>query len=134
MIVVLIYYIIVYGSESERVGSLRRSCGVLRGRGVVGDCHALRGEQMDIESFYRSMRWESMRSKILRRDGYMCQRCKRYGRMREAKVVHHIKHLDEYPEEALNPNNLISLCVDCHNKAHPEKADAIKQCRGFARY
>lgn len=41
--------------------------------------------------------------------------------MRDATTVHHIKHLDEHPELALVDSNLISLCADCHNKAHPEK-------------
>lgn len=51
----------------------------------------------------------------------MCMECKRYGRAREAKVVHHIKHVDEYPELAYVDSNLVSLCVACHNKMHPEK-------------
>jgi 5-methylcytosine-specific restriction endonuclease McrA len=41
--------------------------------------------------------------------------------MREAKEVHHIKHLDDYPELAFDDNNLISLCSACHRKMHPEK-------------
>lgn len=77
---------------------------------------------MDIEGFYLSGAWKRKRKAILKRDGYVCRKCKRYGRRREATTVHHIKHLDEYPELALVPSNLISLCSDCHNKAHPEKA------------
>ena len=38
--------------------------------------------------------------------------------------VHHIKHVDEFPELAYEDNNLVSLCQACHNKAHPEKARA----------
>lgn len=71
--------------------------------------------------FYKSAKWEMKRKSILRRDGYLCRNCRRYGRMREATTVHHIKHLDEHPELALVDSNLISLCSDCHNKAHPEK-------------
>lgn len=41
--------------------------------------------------------------------------------MREAKTVHHIKHLEDAPELAFEDSNLISLCYSCHNKAHPEK-------------
>ncbi|MDE6707870.1 MAG: HNH endonuclease [Oscillospiraceae bacterium] len=57
----------------------------------------------------------------MRRDGYQCQDCKRYGRLREAVTVHHIQHLAEHPELALQSENLISLCAECHNKRHPEK-------------
>ncbi len=70
---------------------------------------------------YKGARWENIRESILKRDDYQCQRCKRYGRMRQAQVVHHIKHADEYPELAYTRDNLISLCNDCHNKEHPEK-------------
>lgn len=74
-----------------------------------------------MDEFYHSKKWESMRKRILVRDGYMCMNCKRYGRRRQATTVHHIKHYDEYPELALDPSNLISLCNECHNKEHPEK-------------
>lgn len=74
---------------------------------------------------YKSVKWKRKREAILKRDEYMCQRCKRYGRMVEATVVHHIKHADEYPELAYVDENLVSLCDACHNKAHPEKANII---------
>lgn len=81
---------------------------------------------MNIETFYSSKAWARRRAAILKRDGYLCANCKRYGRMTEAVTVHHIKHLDAYPELALEPDNLISLCNACHNKAHPEKGGAHK--------
>ena len=71
--------------------------------------------------FYLTPRWQRKRAAILRRDKYLCQECKRYGRMREAKTVHHIKHLEDAPELAFEDSNLISLCYSCHNKMHPEK-------------
>lgn len=74
-----------------------------------------------MDGFYQSPRWELKRRAILRRDGYMCQECKRYGRIRQATTVHHIKHLDEHPELAYTDSNLVSLCANCHNKMHPEK-------------
>lgn len=73
---------------------------------------------------YDSATWKRVRDRILRRDGYQCQICKRYGRMRQATEVHHIKHVDEYPELALEPSNMISLCHACHNAQHPEKERA----------
>jgi len=73
------------------------------------------------EGFYKTKTWKRLRESILRRDHYQCQHCKRYGRMRQATTVHHIKHLDEYPELACDPHNLISLCDSCHNLMHPEK-------------
>ncbi|MDO4157400.1 MAG: HNH endonuclease [Oscillospiraceae bacterium] len=61
------------------------------------------------EDFYQSKAWKRKRGWILRRDGYQCQDCKRYGRMRQATIVHHIKHLDQHPELALTSSNLVSL-------------------------
>ena len=71
---------------------------------------------------YKGTRWVRFRAAVLRRDGYMCQRCKRYGRYRAATEVHHILHVDEYPERAFDPGNVVSLCHGCHNAQHPEKA------------
>lgn len=71
--------------------------------------------------FYDSERWKQKRRNILRRDGYECQLCKRYGRHTPATEVHHIKHLEDRPELAYANKNLISLCHRCHNKQHPEK-------------
>lgn len=82
-----------------------------------------------MNKFYKSAAWKRKCEAILRRDGYMCQRCKRYGRQREAVTVHHIKHYDEYPELALDSSNLISLCNECHNAEHPEKAEKANKSR-----
>lgn len=73
------------------------------------------------DAFYKRRKWQRKRIVILKRDGYLCQRCKRYGKIVEATTVHHIKHLDEFPELAYDNDNLISLCKDCHGKEHPEK-------------
>lgn len=85
---------------------------------------------MGKETFdYNGRKWKRKQQAIMRRDGYMCQNCKRYGRKREAKVVHHIKHVDEYPELAYEDSNLVSLCVGCHDKAHPEKGRRALKAR-----
>lgn len=78
-------------------------------------------DEFDAGKFYVSAKWKSKRAAILRRDKYLCQECKRYGRTREAQTVHHIKHLEDNPELAFEDSNLISLCFACHNKVHPEK-------------
>lgn len=75
---------------------------------------------------YNSKRWRRKREQILKRDAYLCQWCKRYGKQVEAVTVHHIKHADEYPEMVYEDKNLISLCQACHNKAHPEKAKVLR--------
>ena len=67
-----------------------------------------------------------MSERIKRRDKYQCKWCARYGKRRPAKVVHHLKTVEEYPELAWEPSNMVSLCIKCHNKAHPEKGGTRK--------
>lgn len=35
-----------------------------------------------------------------------------------ATQVHHIKHLEDYPELALDDDNLEAVCLHCHNLLH----------------
>ena len=67
------------------------------------------------KQFYNSKAWRDTRKIALRRDLYTCAYC--YGR---AEEVHHIQELApdniNDPSIALNPDNLISLCHDCHTK------------------
>lgn len=79
-----------------------------------------------MEFDYNSEKWKKKSEQIKKRDGYKCKRCARYGKNVPAVVVHHIKHVDEYPELAFDNDNLISLCQGCHNKAHPEKIRATR--------
>lgn len=89
---------------------------------------------MTPEEVYKSARWKRLREKILRRDGYQCKLCKRFGRAKEATEVHHIEHIEDAPEKAFDPDNLVSLCHACHNKMHPEKADVLHRAREKYRY
>ena len=88
---------------------------------------------MTEKEFIDSKAWRKKREYILRRDGYQCQYCKRYGRRREATEVHHIKHYSEFPELGLVDENLVSLCHACHNKQHPEKGGARRYDRRVSR-
>lgn len=78
-------------------------------------------ESGNVEKFYKSGVWKDKRLDILKRDNFECQRCKGKGGFAKAEIVHHIKHLRDYPELALVDKNLKSLCGACHNKVHPEK-------------
>ncbi|MBO0387553.1 MULTISPECIES: HNH endonuclease [Staphylococcus] len=81
--------------------------------------------------FYNGKRWRDKREAIKARDNFECQECKRQGkvaidiyepnkngRKKIKLVVHHIKELADYPELALDDDNLETLCVECHNKIH----------------
>ena len=85
------------------------------------------------KKFYDSPAWEKKRDEILKRDHYECQECRKRIRLaaevgrpllpEERKIhpadcVHHIKHLEDYPELALDDSNLEAVCNTCHNKLH----------------
>lgn len=82
---------------------------------------------MPSDPHYSRARHRAWREAVLRRAGYLCEECKRYGRLGpdglpvKATTAHHIKHRDEYPELAYLVSNGRALCADCHNKEHPEK-------------
>ena len=70
------------------------------------------------DPFYKTKRWRQKRSHILKRDKYLCQISKRYGKRREATIVHHIYPREDYPEYQWCDWNLISVSVEMHNKLH----------------
>lgn len=85
----------------------------------------------DFTAFYKTKEWLAKREEILERDNYECQRCKEEGLYEKAECVHHIKHLKEHPELALEDDNLISLSSRCHNKEHPEKLKVQESVLSF---
>ena len=70
---------------------------------------------------YHKAKHKHWRDLVLRRAGYLCEECARYGRRTEATVAHHIKHADAYPELRYDVKNGMALCAACHNLKHPEK-------------
>ena len=74
---------------------------------------------------YYSKKWKYLAAKAMRRDGYMCQIYKRYGKRVPAEVVHHIYPVDEYPEYAYCLWNLISLSRAAHNKLHDRESNTL---------
>lgn len=82
---------------------------------------------MPHDDYYNKAKHKKWRESVLRRAGYLCEECRRYGRVDRnglpvaATTAHHIKPRDEYPELQYLVSNGKALCEKCHNKAHPEK-------------
>lgn len=82
---------------------------------------------MSKEHYSNESRHRKWREKVLKREKYLCQECRRYGRTDKdglpvaATTAHHIKHRDKHPELAYTVSNGMALCSACHNKMHPEK-------------
>lgn len=77
------------------------------------------------DPFYKSARWLKLRARILRRDAYMCQLSKRYGKLREADTVHHIFPREYFPEFQYEAWNLIALSSEMHNTLHDRETDQL---------
>jgi len=67
-----------------------------------------------IQDFYDCLEWKRCRCAILHRDHYTCSSC---GKKNSCQV-HHLNDPRYTPEMALDPENLITLCDDCHTEWH----------------
>ena len=109
-----------------------------------GGKHSMALSDKQANAFYWSKKWKRKRDEILRRDHYECQMCRarikeaaRNGeqlhgydsRIHRAVCVHHIKELKDYPELALDDDNLISLCHVCHDRIHGRDSDHLSAFR-----
>lgn len=65
--------------------------------------------------YLKSLRWRQTRLDHLQRVGYLCERCK----VRWAKQVHHVNYDNLYSEE---PQDLLALCIECHESLHHPQA------------
>lgn len=74
---------------------------------------------------YNTTRWKKLREAYLMQHP-LCEMCEKDGKVNEATEVHHITPISnantelEMKELGYNPNNLMSLCEDCHHKLHNE--------------
>lgn len=65
--------------------------------------------------FYYSKEWQSVRQLALKRDNYLCVRCRSNGIIRLAEMVHHKIPIKLDNTKRLELDNLESLCEACHN-------------------
>lgn len=76
---------------------------------------------------YHEPRWERLRKSALRRDKYMDQYLLRYGKMKNAEIVHHIFPVKEFPEYQYEIWNLISVTRSTHNLFHDRVTDELTE-------
>lgn len=90
----------------------------------------------ETDLLYKTTEWKHKREDILKRDHYTCQRCLgvynsgppiKYIRVRRANTVHHKEELSIKPELMLDDDNLISLCLKCHNIIHGRTTDQFNK-------
>lgn len=68
---------------------------------------------------YGGAKWQRFRERILKRDGYLCQRCLPGTRL--AKIVDHIVPVRVAPERFFDASNAWSLCRECDNEKKAEE-------------
>ena len=77
--------------------------------------------------FYSSKAWQDCRNSYGARRGWLCEDCLQRGRYTPGEEVHHVEELTPYnihrPEIALNFDNLVLLCRECHKSRHNEKCN-----------
>lgn len=79
------------------------------------------------DDWYKNPKWETKREYILRRDHYQCQESKRYGKLVEAEVVHHIFPRDEFSIYEYEDWNLISISLNMHNRFHDRETNELTE-------
>ena len=67
--------------------------------------------------FYASTTWRKARRNKLAEQP-LCEECLRQRHITPATIVHHKIELKDDWEKRLSPENLESICQDCHNKKH----------------
>ena len=86
-------------------------------------------------NFYKGRPWRRIRMRVLREFHGECQIClKKPGHPHvKATIVHHVYHLEDYPEWGLSEyvsdpktgdrrRNLLPVCKDCHETVcHPDR-------------
>ena len=83
--------------------------------------------------FYKSAMWQKTRSAYISYKRGLCERCLENGIVRAGVEVHHITPLTQKnindPNITLNWNNLMLLCIPCHDEIHRRKSGAKKHKR-----
>ena len=74
---------------------------------------------------YDEPQWRRLREQALKRDKYIDQIDKRYGRYRNAEIVHHIFPVEYFPEYQFCLWNLISLTRANHNRMHARNSQKL---------
>ena len=65
----------------------------------------------EYKAYLKSPEWKEKRLEVLRRDKFICQKCKKEW----ATEVHHLTYKNIYNERL---EDLLSVCKGCHEKIH----------------
>ena len=88
------------------------------------DIHAISNPNVSKRAWWTYQRgdmygFQNLKQYVLKRDGYLCQSCKKKTRNNSELHVHHILFKSNGGTDT--KNNLITLCKPCHDKLHKKK-------------
>lgn len=88
------------------------------------DIHAISNPDVSKSAWWTYQRgdmygFQNLKQYVLKRDGYLCQSCKKKTKNNSELHVHHIKFRSNGGTDT--KNNLITLCKPCHDKLHKRK-------------
>lgn len=110
---------------SKRVRKKTCSCGKIIPEGIRCECKrkAKRDYMREYQRQHKddplkTAKWAKLRKYILKRDGYLCQRClHKYGLLNSTDLqAHHIRSRRDYPELVFEESNIITLCGTCNRQ------------------
>ena len=81
---------------------------------------------MPNNDYYQSQQHREWRERVLRKGKYLCEECKKYGKLVAATHAHHIIPISADPSKALKLENGMALCTACHNKLEPREKGVKK--------
>lgn len=79
------------------------------------------GSSPERQRLYSQASGKEFVRRIYERDGYKCQRCDSPHSKRNRLHAHHLKGWAGHPELRFDPNNVLTLCSDCHNWVHSKR-------------
>lgn len=71
------------------------------------------------QGWYHTTAHRKWRKLVMQKCNWLCQECKRNGKITPATEAHHIIPLDERPDLGLDVDNGEALCWDCHELTKP---------------
>ncbi len=77
----------------------------------------LNKNRKDDPKIYHTKRWQNLRKKKLNNNP-ICEMCEKNNRITMAVMVHHKTPVKENGDLAMDYDNLMSLCRQCHNEIH----------------
>lgn len=70
------------------------------------------------DDFYAAAKWRKCAARALSRSNYQDVIAARFGKMEQAEMVHHALPLEDFPEYAYDPRNLVPVSRRTHRGLH----------------